>query len=239
MRYIVSLLLVCSFSGVSIAQSTPTARKPLDAMAPVTDDPKLPRVLLIGDSISIGYTPAVREALLGEANVHRPLENCGPTTRGIEKLDKWLGTEKWDVIHFNFGLHDMKYIPNDRLDEKERNPGRRQQVPPDEYRKNMEQIVGRLQETGAKLIFATTTPVPPGAANRKPEDPPTYNKIAVEIMEAREIAVNDLFTFAEDRLEAIQRPKDVHFTNKGSEVLATEVVRHIRKALAQNPESPK
>jgi acyl-CoA thioesterase-1 len=239
MKTLVGILLVISCCGFSAAQSKSSVKKPVDAMVPVTDDPKLPRVLLIGDSISIGYTPAVRETLLNEANVHRPLENCGPTTRGIEKLDEWLGQEKWDVVHFNFGLHDMKYIVNDRVEDEKKKRIKRQQVPPDEYQKNMEQIVGRLQETGAKLIFATTTPVPPGAADRKPEDAPAYNKIAVEIMEPRDIAVNDLFTFASERLEAIQRPRNVHFTDKGSEVLATEVVRHIRESLAKQQKSPK
>src|SRR3954469_17535725 len=36
--------------------------KPIDpALVPVEEDAKLPRVLLIGDSISMGYTPALRE----------------------------------------------------------------------------------------------------------------------------------------------------------------------------------
>ena len=68
---------------------------------PVKDDPALPRVLLIGDSISIGYTVPVRAALAGKANVHRPRTNCGPTSRGVENIDAWLGDEQWDVIHFN------------------------------------------------------------------------------------------------------------------------------------------
>ena len=70
--------------------------------------PGLPRVLLIGDSISIGYTLPTRELLDGKANVHRIPTNGGPTTRGLEQLDRWLGDSRWDVIHFNFGLHDLK-----------------------------------------------------------------------------------------------------------------------------------
>ena len=57
------------------------------------DEPGLPRVLLIGDSVCRGYTLAVRKALAGKANVHRAPENCGPTANGIKKLDIWLGTE--------------------------------------------------------------------------------------------------------------------------------------------------
>ena len=76
----------------------------------VKDAPTLPRVLLIGDSVSRGYTAAVRKALAGKANVHRAPANCGPTASGIKNIDAWLtdqpGGEKWDVIHFNFGIHD-------------------------------------------------------------------------------------------------------------------------------------
>src|SRR5262249_23387958 len=65
----------------------------------VQDDPKLPRVLLIGDSVSRGYTQAARKALAGKANVHRAPENCGPTANGLNKLDVWLGDRHWKVIH--------------------------------------------------------------------------------------------------------------------------------------------
>src|SRR5687768_8371749 len=77
------------------------------SLVPVDEQPGLPRVLLIGDSISMGYTIPVRDLLKGQANVLRPMTNCGPTIRGIESLDSWLGNKKWDVIHFNFGLHDL------------------------------------------------------------------------------------------------------------------------------------
>ena len=74
------------------------------AYAEIDDTPGLPRVLLIGDSISVGYTLPTRELLDGIANVHRLPENGGPTIRGLEKLESWLGECEWDVIHFNFGL---------------------------------------------------------------------------------------------------------------------------------------
>src|SRR5262245_41201760 len=81
---------------------------PNPAYAQIEDVAGLPRVLLIGDSISIGYTLDVREELKGKANVHRPATNCGPTTSGVRGIDQWLkvgaGSGKWDVIHFNFGL---------------------------------------------------------------------------------------------------------------------------------------
>ena len=70
------------------------------------DNPALPRVLIIGDSISIGYTPRVRKLLKGKANVHRPKTNCRWSAFGNEKILDWIGNSKWDLIHFNFGLWD-------------------------------------------------------------------------------------------------------------------------------------
>ncbi len=190
------------------------------------DDPALPRVLLIGDSISIGYTIPVRELLRGKANVHRIPENGGPTTKGLAGLDQWLGETKWDVIHFNWGLHDLK------LDER----GRRQ-VPIQEYDKNLRELVARLKATGAKLIWASTTPVPPGKLSppRKSADVVFYNAVARKIMQANRIPINDLYAFALPRLAAIQRPGNVHFTSEGSARLAQEVAASIERALLTAP----
>src|SRR5438309_341299 len=99
---------VLALSAVASAQDAGKKPDKPDPLAAIKDDPKLPRVLLIGDSISIGYTLPTRRLLQGRANVHRIPENGGPTTNGLTKLDKWLGNGKWDVIHFNWGLHDLK-----------------------------------------------------------------------------------------------------------------------------------
>ena len=113
-------------------------RAPNPAMAPVEDVAGLPRVLLIGDSISIGYTVPVRELLKGKANVHRPLTNCGPTTNGLAGIDKWLGDGKWDVIHFNWGLHDLKYLgPQGQNLADPTAKDSHQQVPIDAYEANL------------------------------------------------------------------------------------------------------
>src|SRR3979411_103345 len=85
-----------------------TTTPPNPAFREIQDAPGLPRVLLIGDSISIRDTHPVRTILTGKANVHRIPENGAATLTGVKNLDKWLGTAKWDVIHFNFGLHDLR-----------------------------------------------------------------------------------------------------------------------------------
>jgi len=116
----------------------------------------MPQVLIIGDSISIGYTEPVMTILEGKAVVARPKENCQGTTRGMEAIDEWLGSHKWNVIHFNWGLHDLKHVKEDGLNSND--PNDRQQAPIDQYEKNLDILVKRLKKTGAKLIFATTTP---------------------------------------------------------------------------------
>ena len=106
-----------------------------------------------------------------------------------------------------------------------------QQVPIEAYRKNMEQIVQRLEKTGAALIWTSTTPVPEGAGGRVVGDAASYNAVAAEVMKAHGIAVDDLYGFAKPRLEKIQRPKNVHFTPEGSKALAEQVAKHVLEAL--------
>jgi acyl-CoA thioesterase-1 len=202
------------------------------AMQPVEDAPNLPRVLLIGDSISIGYTVPVRKLLEGKANVHRPLTNCGPTTNGLAGLDGWLGDKSWDVIHFNWGLHDLKYIAADSSNLADpKSPNSRQQVPPAQYEQNLRELVQRLKKTGATLIWCSTTPVPEGAQGRVADDAVKYNEIAERIMREENIAIDDLHAFAQPKLKEIQLSKNVHFTGPGSEQLAAEVAKSIAKAL--------
>ncbi|OYW10932.1 MAG: hypothetical protein B7Z55_20060, partial [Planctomycetales bacterium 12-60-4] len=159
----------------------------------VQDDPKLPRVVLIGDSISRGYTQDVRKAMAGKANVHRAPENCGPTANGVKKIDIWLGNGKWDVIHFNWGLHDLKYIaedPSKRADPKA--PGSHLQVPLADYEKNLAELVKIMQGTGARLIWCNTTPVPAGSNGRVEGDEKKYNEAAARVMTAAGIPTDDL-----------------------------------------------
>ena len=212
------------------AKATAKPRK-TGPMAPIEDVAGLPRVLLIGDSISIGYTLPVRELLKGKANVHRPPTNCGPTNRGLAGIDEWLGDGKWDVIHFNWGLHDLKYIAakGDKLVAVDAE-GARQQVPIETYEKNLTKLVARLKKTGAKLIWRNTTPVPEGAKGRVVGDSAKYNVVAQKIMEANAITTDDLFGFSK-KYPDLQRKADVHYTPEGSKRLAEQVVKSITQKL--------
>ena len=117
LRPTLCLIVSITFYSGALAQKLPAE--------PTNIDPKLPNVLLIGDSISIGYTKLVRKKLSGIANVFRPNTNCGPTTKGVAEIEKWLGDRKWNVIHFNHGLHDLKYMgPNNENLAETENHGR-------------------------------------------------------------------------------------------------------------------
>jgi hypothetical protein len=195
---------------------------------------KLPNVLLIGDSISLGYTKFVQEMLEGKANVQHALnpkggaENCAGTTNGLKNIDRWLSGTKWDVIHFNFGLHDLKHVdPVTGINsEKAEDP---QKADLKTYEKNLNVIVSQLIATKAILIFATTTPFPdkPDGPLRNAGQAEKYNKAALKIMEKNKILINDLYSFTLPRLTELQLPKNVHFSKEGSKAIAVQVVEKI------------
>jgi acyl-CoA thioesterase-1 len=199
------------------------------AFAPIEDNPELPRVLILGDSISIGYTVPLRAELKNEANVHRPPENCESTREGLAKLDKWLGDQKWDVIHFNFGLHDTKYIDENgkRVSPEVGN----QKTPIKLYKKNLRKLTRRLKSTGAALIWCATTPIPDGAAGRVAGDAAIYNKAAEKIVKKQKVPINDLYSKVTDQKIQRTNPDNVHFTTKGSKELARFTADAIRDAL--------
>lgn len=204
-------------------------------------DPALPNVLILGDSISIAYTPMVIEALAGKANVSRPKANCGPTTNYLKALDNWLtgpgvthaANTKWDIIHFNAGLHDLCYRnPDAKVYGKRDKVNGTLSVTLEDYEQNLETIVQRLKKTGATIIFANTTVVPEGEAGRKVGDDLRYNEVAAKVMARHGIAVNDLQALtATFPPKLFRKPGDVHYTEQGSQKLADQVCTAIAKQL--------
>lgn len=197
-----------------------------------------PKVLIIGDSISIAYAPVVYGLLSQHANVVRPLDekgsdlNCEGTTRGVTMVEQWLGTEEWDVIHFNFGLHDLKHVH--RITGKNsRNPVDPQQANLTQYESQLKAIVAKLKATNAKLIFATTTPYRdrPDGPLRRADQVAKYNQVALDIMKDNEVEINDLHAFVSPRMNELLLPRNVHFRVAGSRALAHRVAAAISNAL--------
>ena len=183
----------------------------------VKDDPALPRILLIGDSVSRAYTQTVRRELAGKAKVHRAPANCGPTATGLEKIEIWLGDGKWDIIHFNFGIHDRT-------------------TPIEDYTDRLEQLINRFKRTGAALIWASTTPIPDLPEKRfSAGSIVERNAAAAEVMDKHHIAIDDLFSAITPQLGELQNPRDVHFTGPGNEFLGQVVSRFLASRLKTHP----
>jgi acyl-CoA thioesterase-1 len=195
----------------------------------------LPQVLIIGDSISMGYTPVLQGMLYGKVDITRPPNsgggwiNCEGTKRGVEMIDEWLALGDFDVIHFNFGLHDLKHVQPDsgRNSNDSSHP---QQSNLKQYDANLRLIVAKLKATDAKLIFATTTPYPdkPGGPLRRADQPLKYNEVALKIMKENGIDVNDLHGFTLPRMDELLLPKNVHFRPEANLELAQEVANSIK-----------
>lgn len=205
--------------------------------APALAQPKpdLPRVLLLGDSIRIGYAPLVAGKLDGVAVVVHPgKENCADTPTTLKGLDRWLTDAKPDVVHFNNGLHDLK------LDKK----AKTYQVPLEQYEANLKRIAERLREATPNVVFATTTPVlddrhagRKAAFDRLDADVKRYNAAATKAMLSLGVPVHDLYRIVVEHDPATMLGKDgTHFTPEANERLADAVADCVKRQLyALNP----
>ncbi|MDG2170648.1 MAG: SGNH/GDSL hydrolase family protein [Opitutales bacterium] len=213
--------------------------KKREAFAFVENDSSLPNVFIYGDSISIAYTPAVRSELEGEANVYRLHVNGGDSSSIIQKVDTLRRMMKdhwdfeWDVIQFNVGLHDLKYVAGRSLDK-----AKGEQVTSmAEYEANLRNAIGYFVRIApnAKLIFATTTPVPKGEPGRHVIDAGRYNRVALRVLrDYPEIEVNDLYAFTlPNQPEWWTKPGNVHFNEVGYTAQGKEVARYVREALGK------
>lgn len=197
-----------------------------------------PQVLVIGDSISLGYTPVLQGMLKEQVEITRPPNNsggwinCQGTKLGVSMIDEWLALGEFDVIHFNFGLHDLKHV-HPETGQNSNDPTHPQQSNLEEYEKNLREIVAKLKATDAKLIFATTTPYPdkPGGPLRRADQPAKYNQVALQIMKENDIHVNDLHGLVLPRMDELLLPNNVHFRPSANLILAEQVATEIKAAL--------
>jgi len=134
-------------------------------------------------------------------------------------MSKWLGGDKWDVIHFNFGLHDAKHMSPTEF-----------RASREQYAENLRKLVAQMKPTGAKLIFATTTPVPKDgklSPTRVFDNIPARNEIAVGVMKENGVAIDDLYAVVLPVRDQVGRDNDVHFQPAGYDLLAKAVAASI------------
>ena len=209
----------------------------------------LKNVLIIGDSVSIGYTPFVAEALKEVALVqHAPGGGDGgaeETAYGLQCIEYFRahsdGTPlRADVILFNWGLHDGPQL----FDEPPANvtiPGQEGNM--SVYKGELAAITARLQAhartTGAQLLFALTSPML--SSSSADEDVRELNRRAADVMAAARVPTVDLHAAVVRKCGAAPQPEcfghqgcfSPHCSGKGYEWLANSTVAPaIRELLA-------
>ncbi len=190
-------------------------------------------VILLGDSIRLGYEATVIQELAGTAEVWAPKENGAHTANLLVQLSTWVLPKNAAVIHVNAGLHDLKTLHFDT---------RELVIPLQHYRDNVEVLLRIMRErTTAKLIWATTTTVNDEGARSAREknrefrrydaDVQAYNRAALKVCRKLHVPVNDLYALSRQRADQ-QMPDGVHFTPQGYQLLGRQVASEIRKALS-------
>ncbi len=186
-------------------------------------------VILVGDSIRIGYQDEVRAQLAGRAEVRTPEENGLTSENVLKHLDEWVIGRNADLLHINCGLHDLR---------REFGAGT-PAVPLDAYADNMRTIISRVRdETDMQIVWALTTPVnhlwhrQNKPFDRFEEDVEAYNDAALSVANAIGVTVNDLFSVitAAGRDELLL-PDGVHFSPEGYKMLGQAVADCIRRML--------
>jgi lysophospholipase L1-like esterase len=218
MRALLSLLAAIALGGFPVGQSD-------------SEEPKMPKVVLLGDSIRLGYAAVVEKELAGKVAIVSPKANGGDSSNLLKNLDAWVIREQPALVHFNCGIHDTK---------KSKAKGTFQ-VPPEHYEANLRKIVERIRkETKATVLFATTTPIldERAAKGRTKADyellnasVEQYNRIAHKVMDDLKVPVNDLhalFADAETR-GRLMSSDGVHFTTDGRALLGKAVAGFIKK----------
>ncbi len=187
------------------------------------------RVILIGDSIRMGYQATVCRELDGKADIWKPEQNGGTTQNVLAHLDEWAIDQKPDVVHVNCGLHDLR---------KEFGAAE-SAIPLPDYEANVRTILERIKsETNAVAIWALTTPVNQQwhhankAFDRFEADVDAYNAAARRVAESLDVPVDGLFTVVMDAGRDDLLVEDgVHFKPEGSELLGKAVAAFIRPYL--------
>ncbi|HWD92133.1 MAG TPA: SGNH/GDSL hydrolase family protein [Verrucomicrobiae bacterium] len=181
------------------------------------NETNLPRVLLIGDSITRDYYPGVEKSLEGKAYVTRLATSrfAGDPVL-LQEIALVLDNTKFDIIHFNNGMHGWQHTE-------------------EEYRKAFPNLVKtiRVQAPHAKLIWATTTPLK-AAQPHSPTDPSddriaARNAIGLAAIQGQNIAVDDLNALVRGHPE--YHSDNVHFNSQGIQLEAQQVAASIEPLL--------
>lgn len=182
-------------------------------------------ILLVGDSIRIGYMPYVKELLEGQASVFGPEDNCRFARYSFFNLPIWIEESGSipDIIHWNNGIWDVmhkdEWLTDDTF------------TTLDEYIRDIERIYKVMKNTGAKIIFATTTPVKDENPTLRNADIDLFNQQAVKYLSAQGVEINDLNAFIKPNRNELVKDDLTHLTEDGYKAAAQQVASIIKKYL--------
>lgn len=170
-----------------------------------------PDVLLIGDSISLGYSTVVALALPQYEVNHNPC-NARSSVSGLFYVDDWLNSRStFEAIVFNFGIHDMYHVNG---------------ISNELYRENIKAIAAKIKNKTDRPLFLTTTRVPGKVPGLSPGREIELNQIALEVMLEAGVEVLDLYAVSENIENYYinsEEKNDVHFTDQGFQILGQAV----------------
>ncbi len=197
------------------------------------------KVVLIGDSIRLGYEKFIKDSLEGVAEVYSPENNCKFTLNLLRYLHGYVGPDGLpsdaDLVHWNAGLWDVINMVGDDLP----------LTPPDAYADLIKRINKRIRWCfpKAKIIFANTTTVVEegytGTVRRFNKDIIRYNEIALSALKGTDTVINDLYSLTKD-IPSECRSDMTHFnTEQGVKTLGGKVLAVVCKELGINPKDLK
>lgn len=178
-------------------------------------------ILLIGDSISLGYENRAQIYAGSRHNIVHTMTNALYSTYCRAHVRDWLSktNQIWDVVHFNVGLHDICRNPDNC-------------APPQTavltYQKNLLDIVEIIRNDSpcAVIVFALSTPIL-SQENRLPEDVAVYNSAATNILADQNVYINDLCSLMLPHQDEYHLEDGTHFTPEGNQFNAENVVNFI------------
>ncbi|MFK7642209.1 SGNH/GDSL hydrolase family protein [Neisseria oralis] len=185
-------------------------------------------VYLIGDSVRLASEPYTRAAL-PDAGIVSPSENCRSSHDVLQHIKQWTaGAAAGDIVHINCGLHDI------RRDRGSNGPVADLET----YRSNLTRIFDYLKKTGAKIIWADSTPFLESVHNivkssrRYLADLKAYNRVADDLAKQYGFAINDLYSLMfRQGLTALMLCDGLHFNEFGSEMIGKAVAEAVSKQM--------
>ncbi len=216
-----ALLLTC-VSPVFATQTQVSIPEQIEwtwEVRPPHPDPKLPNVLLLGDSLSRNYFPEVTKDLAGVANVYLMATS---TSVGDPRLPREIRAfaamehVPFRVVHFNNGMHGWAYTE----------AAYKAAFP--EFLRTVRSLVAGNDA----LIWATITPVQPSAFNGATnERVNARNAIAKTFIDAGKIPIDDQHALMMQHSNL--HHDTVHFNAAGSNLMGDQAAAAIRKVLGR------